>query len=135
VPLVNLYRQSAKEAGHPPAALPLAINSQMHIADDSRQAADDFFPDYEKLMNRVGKERGWSPITRRDYETLRLPEGPLFVGSPEEIAQKIIYQHGLFGHTRFLGQIIKGEIPHGKVLRSIELLGTKVAALVRDSLA
>ncbi|HEV3325497.1 MAG TPA: Atu2307/SP_0267 family LLM class monooxygenase [Puia sp.] len=135
VPLVHLYRQSARDAGHDPAALPLAINSQLHIAEDSRQAADDFYPTYERLMNRVGKERGWSPITRHHFETLREPDGPLFVGSVEEVAEKIIYQHRLFGHTRFLGQIIKGDIPHEKILRSIELLGTKVAPLVRQELA
>ncbi len=131
---VQLYRQSAQEAGHDPASLGLAVNSQMHIAEDSATAANDFYPAYETLMNRVGRDRGWSPMTRQHFEALRSPEGPLFVGSPEEVAQKLIYQYQLFGHTRFMGQIIKGDMPHEKQLRSIELLGTRVASLVRAEL-
>jgi probable LLM family oxidoreductase len=131
-PFVSIYRKSATEAGFDAGKLPLAINSQMHIADDSQTAANDFYPVYERLMNRVGKDRGWSPMTREQFEYLRSPQGPLLVGSPEEVAQKILYEYRLFGQTRFLGQIIKGDMPHDKVLRSIELLGTKVAALVKQ---
>ena len=136
VSYVELYKQSAKEAGHDPALLPLAANSQMHIAEDSQTAANDFYPVYEKLMNRVGKERGWSPMTRAHFEALRGPDGPLLVGNPEEVAEKIVYEHRLLGLTRFLGQMIKGEdLAQEKVLRSIELLGTRVAPLVREKLA
>lgn len=134
VPFVELYRKSAREAGHDPAALQLGINSQFHLAENSDQAADEFYPSYEKLMNRVGKERGWSPITRDQFEIMRLPEGPLFVGNVQEVTDKIIYQHGLFKHTRFLGQLIKGYIDHEKVLKAIELFGTKVAPAVREAL-
>jgi probable LLM family oxidoreductase len=134
VPYAELYRQRAKEAGNDPALLPIAINSQMHIAEDSATAANDFWPDYEVLMNRVGKERGWSPMTRGQFEALRGPEGPLLVGSVEEVARKIVYEHKILGQTRVLGQLIKGEIAHDKVLRSIELLGTKVAPLVKKEL-
>lgn len=135
VPFVQLYRKSAQEAGHDPGQLQLGINSQFHLAADSDQAADDFYPSYEKLMNRVGKERGWSPMTREQFEFMRMPEGPLFVGSVQEVTDKIIYQHGLFKHTRFLAQLVKGNIAHDKVLRSISLLGTKVAPAVREALA
>jgi probable LLM family oxidoreductase len=134
VPFVNLYKQSAKEAGHDVAQLQLAINSQFYIAEDSQQAADEFFPTYERLMNRVGKERGWSPITRQQYDYLRSPEGPLLVGSPQDVIDKFLYEHKLFNNTRFLGQIIKGDIPHDKILRSIELFGTKVAPAVKAAL-
>ncbi|QEH42910.1 LLM class flavin-dependent oxidoreductase [Chitinophaga sp. XS-30] len=134
VPFIGLYRKSAQEAGHDPAALQLGINSQFHIAENSDQAADEFYPSYEKLMNRVGKERGWSPITRDQFEIMRLPEGPLFVGNVQEVTDKIIYQHGLFRHTRFLGQLIKGYIDHAKVLKAIELFGTKVAPAVKEAL-
>ncbi|HWB90213.1 MAG TPA: Atu2307/SP_0267 family LLM class monooxygenase [Puia sp.] len=134
-PYVELYKKSAREAGHDPAALPLAVNSQMHIAEDSETAANDFFPVYERLMNRVGRERGWSPITRAHFEALRAPDGPLLVGNPEEVAEKIVAEHRMLGQTRFLGQIIKGEeLSHDKVLRSIELLATRVAPLVRKKL-
>jgi alkanesulfonate monooxygenase SsuD/methylene tetrahydromethanopterin reductase-like flavin-dependent oxidoreductase (luciferase family) len=133
---VELYQKSAREAGHDPALLPLAVNSQMHIADDSQAAANEFFPVYERLMNRVGRERGWSPMTRAHFEALRGPDGPLLVGSPTEVAEKIAYEHGILGQSRFLGQIIKGEeLPHDKIMRSIELLATKVAPLVKEKLA
>ncbi|MBS1665447.1 MAG: LLM class flavin-dependent oxidoreductase [Bacteroidetes bacterium] len=131
-PFVKMYREASKEAGH--GVLPLAINSQMHIAEDSRTAANDFYPSYEYLMNRVGRDRGWSPMTREQFEYLRSPEGPLLVGSPEEVAQKIIYEHRLFGQTRFMGQIIKGDLAHEKILRSIELLGTSVRSIVEKEL-
>lgn len=135
VPFIQLYRKSALEAGHDPAKLQLGINSQFHLAEDSDQAADDFYPSYEKLMNRVGKERGWSPMTREQFEFMRLPDGPLFVGNVKEITDKIIYQHGLFGHTRFLAQLVKGSIAQEKVMKSIELLGVKVAPAVREALS
>ena len=136
VPYAELYRKSAREAGHDPALLPLAVNSQMHLAEDSRTAANEFFPVYERLMNRVGRERGWSPITRDHFEALRAPDGPLLVGSPAEVAEKIVYEQRILGQSRFLGQIIKGEeFSHDKVLRSIELLATKVAPMVADRLA
>ena len=136
VSYVELYKKSARDAGRDPALLGLAVNSQMHIAEDSQTAANEFFPVYERLMNRVGRERGWSPMTRAHFEALRGPDGPLLVGSPEEVAEKIVYEHRILGQTRFLGQIIKGEeLSHDKMLRTIELLGTKVAPLVKEKLA
>jgi probable LLM family oxidoreductase len=134
VPFVNLYRQAAKEAGQNMDALQLGINSQFYIADDSQTASDDFYSTYEKLMNRVGKERGWSPMTREQFEYMRLPEGPLFVGSVQQVVDKVLYQHKLFNHTRFLAQMVKGYVPHEKIMHSIELFGTQVAPAVRDAL-
>ena len=134
VPFINLYRQAALEAGHDVEKLQLGINSQFYVAEDSEQAADEFYPSYEILMNRVGLERGWHPMTREQFEYLRMPDGPLFVGSVKEITEKIIYQHGLFKHTRFLAQIVKGYISHDKVLRAIELFGTQVAPAVRKAI-
>lgn len=134
VPLIDLYRQSAEKAGHDPKQLQLAINSQFYVADDTETAANDFYPSYEKLMNRVGKERGWSPMSRGQFEALRGPEGPLFVGSVTEVADKIIYQKRLFNHTRFLAQIIKGDMPHDNMLRSIELFAKKVMPAVKKAL-
>ena len=131
--LVELYRTSAQRAGHDPAQLQLAINQHMYIADSSEQAADEFWPTYSKLMNKVGRERGWSPITREQFEYMRSPQGSLLVGSAQEVADKIIAEHGLFKNTRFLAQIIAGDIPHEKLLHSIRLLGTEVAPLVRET--
>jgi alkanesulfonate monooxygenase SsuD/methylene tetrahydromethanopterin reductase-like flavin-dependent oxidoreductase (luciferase family) len=131
VPLVDLYRDSARQAGHDPERLPVGINSHTYVADTSQQAADEFFPAYSSMMNRIGRERGWSPMTRRQFDVLRSPRGALMVGSPQEVVEKILFQHELFGHTRFLGQISVGDLPHAQVMRAIELLGTEVAPAVR----
>ncbi|KAA2245450.1 LLM class flavin-dependent oxidoreductase [Chitinophaga agrisoli] len=134
ISLVNLYRQTAKDAGHDPEQLQLAVNSQCYIADSADQAGDEFFPTYAARMNKVGKERGWQPLTREYFDYMCMPEGPLFVGSVQDVIEKIIYQHGLFKHTRFLAQLVKGEIPHEKIMRTIELLGSEVAPAVREAL-
>ncbi|MDB5255935.1 MAG: oxidoreductase protein [Chitinophagaceae bacterium] len=132
VPLVKLYRDSARKAGHDETKLQLAMNCHTHIAETSQQASDEFWPTYEKLMTKIGKERGWGKLTREQFEYMRSPQGPLLVGSPEEVVDKIIYQHGLFGHTRFLAQTIAGpDLSEDQLMRSIELFGTKVAPAIR----
>ncbi len=83
------------------------------------------------MMNAIGRERGWSPMTRQSFDALRSPRGALVVGSPEEVVEKILFQHEIFGHERFLAQISVGTLAHSNVLRSIELLGTEVAPAVR----
>ena len=98
----------AREAGHDPAALPVGINSHTYVADSPEQAAREFFPAYAGMMNRIGRERGWSPMTREQFEFLRSPRGALVVGSPQEVIEKILFQHELFGHQRFLAQISVG---------------------------
>ncbi len=135
VPFAELYRTSAQQAGHDAAALPLALNCHFHLADTSQQASDEYFPAYSTLMNRIGRERGWSPMTRAQFEYLRGPKGPLFVGSPQEITAKLLYLDRLFGNTRFLAQLILEGISHQQVLRSIELFGTQVAPAVQAALA
>src|SRR3954447_21595387 len=129
VPLVDLYRQVGGEA------LPVGINSPAFVAGSSQQAADDFFPAYAGVMTRIGRERGWPPMTRPQFDALRGPRGALMVGSPTEVVEKILFQHELFGHDRFLGQISMGTLPHAKAMRAIELLGTEVAPVVRAELA
>jgi len=133
VPFVNLYRKSAREAGHDESKLQLAISSQFYAADDARQAADEFYPSYEQLMNRVGKERGWSPLNRPQYEQLR-KNGPLIVGDAQQAIDKIMHQYELFGNTRFLAQLVTGQISHAQVLRSIEILGTRIAPAIRKEI-
>lgn len=130
-PLVNLYREAAERAGHDPAHLDLSINSHGFIADDSRQAADDYFPSFAIVMNKIGRERGWPPVTRPQFEASRTVRGSDFVGHPNEVIEKILFQHGLFGHQRLLLQLGVGTMPHDKVMRAIELLGTQVAPAVR----
>jgi probable LLM family oxidoreductase len=131
---VELYREAAKQAGHDPSKLKVAINSHGYIANDSKQAADEYFPAYSYMMNRIGLDRGWSPITREDFDTRLSPENFMFVGTPEEVAEKVLYEHKLFNHQRFMMQSSIGSLPHDKVLHSIELLGTKVAPMVRKEL-
>jgi alkanesulfonate monooxygenase SsuD/methylene tetrahydromethanopterin reductase-like flavin-dependent oxidoreductase (luciferase family) len=132
-PFAELHREAAERAGH--GRLPLSINSHAYVADTSLQAAEEFFPSYAEMMNAIGRERGWSGIRRPDFDALRTRRGALVVGSPQEVIEKILFQHEIFGHDRFLGQISVGTMPHDKVMRAIELLGTEVAPVVRAEVA
>jgi probable LLM family oxidoreductase len=131
IPFINLYKDTARNAGH--ENLPLGINSHAYVADTSQQAGDEFYPAYSVMMNRIGRERGWAPLRRMDFDAMRTPTGSLVVGSVEEVIDKILYEHSLFNNTRFLAQMSVGLMPHDKVLRSIELFGTKVAPAVRKA--
>src|SRR5918993_2704889 len=133
-PLVRLYPEAASRAGHDPARPPVGINSHTYVAETPRQASDEYYPTYAAMMNRIGRERGWSPMGRRQFEMGRSPHGALVVGSPEEVVQKILFEHELFGHKRFMAQISVGTLPHEKVMRAIELFGTKVAPAVRNEI-
>jgi probable LLM family oxidoreductase len=134
VPHVELYRQVARQAGHDPAKLPVSINSHAYIADTSQQARDEFYPAYATMMNRIGRERGWSGMTRQQFDALCSPRGALLVGSPQEVIDKILFEHETFDHQRFLAQVSVGPIAHARVQRAIELLGTAVAPAVRQAL-
>ena len=134
VPFVKLYRDSAAKAGHDVSQLRLGISTHFFVGDDANQAADDYFPDYEKLFTRIGRERGWPPMTRQQFELLR-SQGPLTVGSVQQAIDKILMMHELFGNTRYVAQMMGGSIEHGKVLHSIELYGTQVAPAVRKALS
>jgi probable LLM family oxidoreductase len=135
VPLVELYRSTARRAGHDPATLPVCISSHGYIDDDSQRAADEYYPPFAEVMGRIGRERGWPPTTRAQYEAQRGPRGALLIGSPEEVAEKILFEHELFGHERFLLQLSVGPMPHARLMHAIELYGTRVAPLVRAELA
>ncbi|MFL5728769.1 MAG: Atu2307/SP_0267 family LLM class monooxygenase [Cytophagaceae bacterium] len=135
VPLAELFRASARKAGHDEDKLPFAINCHFYIADTAQQASDEFWPVYEKMMNRIGRERGWGKITREQFEYMRSPKGSLFVGDVQQVIDKIFYQHQLFRHSRFLAQIISGDLPHEKILHSIELLGREVKPAIEAKLA
>lgn len=135
VPFTKLYKDTYLQAGHDPAKLQLAINSHGFIGDDSRKAADDFYGPYAFVMSKIGRERGWSPMTRQHYDLMRGPQGSLLVGSPQEVIDKILYEQELFGNTRFLLHISVGTLPHDKVMRAIELLGTVVAPAVKKALS
>jgi probable LLM family oxidoreductase len=130
-PYVQLYQNVYAKAGHDPGKMQLGINSHTYIADDSQSAKDEFYPPYSDVMNRIGLERGWPPGTREQFEASTELHGALLVGSPQEVIDKILYQHGLFGHTRFLAQMSLGAMPHDKILHSMELLATKVVPAVK----
>ncbi len=130
-PFVALYREAARRAGHDPARLPVGINSIGYVADTSRRAGDEFFPSYAMMMNRIGRERGWSAMSRAQFDAARSPRGALVVGSPQEVSERILAQHEIFGHRRFLVQMSVGAMSHRDILRAIELLGTEVAPVVR----
>jgi probable LLM family oxidoreductase len=134
VPFAELYRESAHQAGHDAASLPLALNCHFHVAENSQQASDEYFPAYSALMTRIGRERGWPPMSRAQFEQLRGPQGPLFVGSVQEVIDKLLYLDRMFGNTRFLAQLILEGISHERVMHSIELFGKEVAPAVRKAL-
>ncbi len=135
VQFADLYRESARRAGHDPSKLELSINSHGLISDSSQEAADIAFPAYSMTMGRIGRERGWPPPTRHQFDAERSPRGSMVLGSPQEVIDKILYEHELFGMTRFLIQFTVGTLPHHVVMKSIELFGTQVAPAVRSALA
>jgi len=134
-PLVDLYKQAAAKAGHDPNKLPIATHSHGFIADTTEQAAEAFFPPTQAQMNKIGRERGWSPYTRATYDAARSMHGALYVGDAEYVAEKILLLRKNLGVTRFFLHVNVGTMPHQDILRAIELLGTKVAPIVRRELA
>jgi len=135
VPFADLYRESAMRAGHDVSKLQLSINSHGLIGDDSKKTADIAWPAYADTMGRIGRERGWPPPTRSHFDAERSRRGAMVMGSPQEVIDKILFEHELFGMTRFLIQFSVGTLPHDVVMRSIELYGTKVAPVVRQEVA
>jgi alkanesulfonate monooxygenase SsuD/methylene tetrahydromethanopterin reductase-like flavin-dependent oxidoreductase (luciferase family) len=132
-PFAEIHRQAAEQAGHVGPAM--SINSHGYIAETSQKAADEAFPPFAMMMNRLGRERGWPPMSREQFEASRTLRGANFVGSPQEVVEKILFQHEIFGHQRCLLQFSVGTMPHRSIMRSIELFGTEVAPVVRRELA
>jgi probable LLM family oxidoreductase len=131
-PLVEVYRQSATAAGHRAAELEVAVASHLHVQKDSQAAFDTFFPHYAGYFrHHTPAQYHARVITREVYEQLASPQGPLFVGSPQQIVDKILYEHELFGHRRFLAQIDIGGLPYAQVAQVIELIATDVMPAVR----
>jgi alkanesulfonate monooxygenase SsuD/methylene tetrahydromethanopterin reductase-like flavin-dependent oxidoreductase (luciferase family) len=132
-PLADLHRRAAARAGF--GRLPFSINAHGFLAEESQAASDAAWPATKLLMDRIARERGFTPVTREAYEAGHALHGHTFTGSPEQVIEKILYHHELFGHDRFLLQFIVGSLEHEKVMRSIELFGTKVAPVVRAEIA
>ena len=133
-PFVDLYREAWAKAGHDAAKLQVSINSHGFIAETASAAAEAAFPPYLTQMGKIGRERGWPPPTRRQFDAEISRQGALFVGDPQQVIDKILWEHELFGHTRALIQFSVGTMPHDQMLRAIELYGTVVAPAVRKAL-
>jgi probable LLM family oxidoreductase len=130
-PLVDLYRESWRRAGHPAEALRVGVHTIGFLADSSEQAADEVFPAYAQQFSRIGSERGWPPVTRAQFDAGRSPRGSLVVGSAQAVAEKILAMDAaLGGLDRFEIQLTPGTMPQEKVLHAIDLLGTQVAPAV-----
>ena len=134
-PLFDLHKKAGEQAGHDPAKLKRAISVHGFLADTTEKAADIFYEPQKAVMDRIGRERGWGPQSRAQYDATRGPEGALFVGGPEELAKKIVAHQRIMGLDRFMIQFAVGLVPHDEVLHAIELYGTKVAPMVKEMLA
>lgn len=134
VRFINLYKDSCKELGRSKEEIQLGVNNHFYVGEDSEIAAKEFYPYYATMMDRVGRERGWQPLTRPQFDYLREPRGALMVGSVQQVVEKILYEHEIFGNTRFLAQASVGTVPHDKILKSIELFGTKLVPQIRKAL-
>jgi probable LLM family oxidoreductase len=133
-PLVDLYREYGRRAGHAPEKLKVGIHAVGYVAETSQKAADDFFPGYAKTFSRIGKERGWAPITRAHFDAAHSTHGAMMLGSPQEVAEKILrHSEALGGISRITFQMDVAELSQANFLQSIELLGTGVAPILRKS--
>ncbi len=132
VPLVELYREALADAGHDPAEGRVAINTHGFVGVTSARADAAFAAPYLQMMNRIGRERGWPPSGQREYEALRSPRGAVAAGSPEQVAEKLLFEHDLFGHDRYIIQMSVGAVEHAEVLRSMERFAADVAPVVRE---
>jgi probable LLM family oxidoreductase len=134
-PLIELYREAGRRAGHSPEQLLVGLHSIGFLGETTEQAADDFYPGYAHTFTEIGKERGWPPTTRAHFDAQRGPTGALLIGDPETVAKKILYVHrALGGISRITFQMGVSTVSHAKMMRSIELLGTRVAPIVRREL-
>jgi probable LLM family oxidoreductase len=134
-PLVDLYREAWAASGGASGEPRVAINTHAFVGGSAAAAHSAFAAPYLGMMNRIGRERGWPAAGREQYEALAAPDGALAVGAPEQVAEKILYEHELFGHQRYIAQMSVGAVAHRDVMRSIELYGTAVAPLVRAEVA
>jgi probable LLM family oxidoreductase len=132
-PLVDLYREAGRKYGHPPERLKVGVHSLGYVAATTQEAVDDFYPGYARAFTDIGKERGWSPTTRASFDAQRGPFGALLVGDPEEVAEKIIrHSEALGGITRLTFQMNAASVPHAKLMQAIDLIGKRVAPIVRE---
>ena len=133
-PLVDLYREAGRRAGFSPDQLRVGLHSPGYVAETDEQAIADYYPGYAELWTKLGKERGWQPVTRSQFNSLIAPEGVLVVGGPEQVAEKLArHSEALGGVDRFTFQMDNAGLSHQQLLQSIELIGTKVIPLIKHS--
>lgn len=131
-PLVDLYREAGRRAGHAPDQLRVGLHSLGYVAETAQEAVDDYFPGYARTFTEIGRERGWPPVTHAHFDALLGPQGALLVGGPEEVTAKIArHSEALGGISRVTFQMDNADLPREKLLRSIELIGTRVAPALR----
>src|ERR687894_2064348 len=134
-PLIDLYREAGRRAGHSPDQLKVGIHSLGYVAETTQEAADDFFPGYARTFTDIGKERGWRPVTRASFDAQRGPQGALLIGDPDDVVKKIVrHNKALGGISRITFQMNPGSLSQEKLMRSIELIGTRVAPALREEL-
>lgn len=133
-PLVDLYREYGRRAGHSPEKLKVGVHALGYVADTTQQAIEDFYPGYARSMNRIGRERGWAPLSRPQFDAMRTQHGALLVGNPEEVAEKILnHSEALGGTSRITFHMDVAVSSQPKLLRAIELLGANVAPILRKA--
>jgi alkanesulfonate monooxygenase SsuD/methylene tetrahydromethanopterin reductase-like flavin-dependent oxidoreductase (luciferase family) len=131
--LADLHRRTLVESGYDPADVPLSVHGHGYVADSNEQAAEEFYPSYSAAMTRLGRERGWGPMTKDQFDSMRGSEGSLVIGDPDTVADKILRWKEILGIDRFEMHVSVGTMSHERVMRSIELLGTKVRPIVGDA--
>ncbi len=135
-PLVDLYREAGRRAGHAPEALKVGVHAFGYVSDSAQQARDDFFLGYARMLETVGRERGWAAPSRAQFDAACAPSGPYLIGDPDEVAQKVLYANEVLGGvSRLSFQMTNVLLPHARMLHAIELLGTRVIPLVHEKLA
>jgi alkanesulfonate monooxygenase SsuD/methylene tetrahydromethanopterin reductase-like flavin-dependent oxidoreductase (luciferase family) len=135
-PLIDLYRQTGKRFGHSPDRLKVGVHALGYVAPTTQEAIDDFFPGYVRAFASVAKERGWPPVTRAGFDLQRAPQGALLVGNAEEVVEKVVhYSQALGGISRLSFQMNAASLPHAKLMRAIEAIGTRVVPALRERLA
>jgi alkanesulfonate monooxygenase SsuD/methylene tetrahydromethanopterin reductase-like flavin-dependent oxidoreductase (luciferase family) len=132
-PLIDLYKEAGRQAGHSPDRLKVGVHSLGYIAENTQEAVDDFFPGYARIMTEIGKERGWPKMTRASFDAQRGTQGALLVGDPEEVVEKIIrHSKALGGISRITFMMNPASLPHAKLMRATKLIGTRVAPALRE---
>jgi len=132
-PLIDLYREAGKRAGHLPHQLRVGIHSLGYVAESTQEAVDDFFPGYARTMTEIGRERGWPKMTRASFDAQRDERGALLVGDPDEVIEKLIrHSKALGGISRVTFMMNPASLPHEKLMRATKLIGTRIAPALHE---